>query len=147
MNPTIPYGILLKTIEEVETGSLPESKREGVYGDNGNAFGPLQIHRACHTDAMERAFSDTWTKRYWPPYRLVGSRVFSQVVFYLYMHRYANKELMKMDVPSCVKMARVWNGGPMGYRKKATEEYGRKFLEILAKNMDCDPIIFMEYSP
>ena len=99
---------------------------DDAVGDNGNAIGCLQIWKIYHTDATERSniggkYLDCYTRSY------------SILVFDAYMRRYARSawtDPLKFDAE---KVARIHNGGPRGYKKKATEKYWKKVLTELGR--------------
>jgi len=80
-------------------------------GDSGAAVGPLQIHQGAIDDV---------NKYYGTEYKLedvreIGpAREVARLYITLWMDRY------KEEIA-----ARVFNGGPRGWRKKATDEYWR----------------------
>lgn len=125
--PLMTFEQFLVILQIVETGHTA-NYGENAYGDNGQALGPLQIHRACHYDACEHLginFGyDECAK--WPA---------SSLVCYGYMSRYAKKALMRMELSDIEKMCRIWNGGPNGHKKKATEPYWRRFAQTMHKKL------------
>ena len=111
-----PYEHALeRAIHMVET-----SGRTGpIIGDGGASRGPLQISRAAWKDAnMPGKYED------------VDDLHYSLRVFRNYMDRYATKRRLGRK-PTLEDKARIWNGGPNGYKKQATEVYWRKVLEAL----------------
>jgi len=101
---------LVDAIHAVETGG-----RIGpIRGDNDLALGPLQIHRGCWEDANIGG-----------NYSQCADLEYSKRVFYAYMKRYATKKRLGR-IPTNEDMARIWNGGPNGYKKKATVAYWTK---------------------
>tara|TARA_Y100001937_G_scaffold117139_1_gene170038 strand:- start:10549 stop:10947 length:399 start_codon:yes stop_codon:yes gene_type:complete len=109
---------LVDAIHIVETGG-----RVGpILGDNGYALGPLQIHRACWKDANVDG-----------DYSQCANLEYSKRVFYAYMKRYATEKRLGRK-PTNEDMARIWNGGPMGYKKSSTVKYWAK----VKKELNCD---------
>ncbi len=109
---------LVNAIHIVETGG-----RTGpIKGDGGAALGPLQIHKACWIDANmpDGTYEDCADLAY-------AKRVFSR-----YLARYATERRLGRPVTD-EDRARIWNGGPMGYRKKATVKYWEKVKKIMNK--------------
>lgn len=107
---------LVDAIHIVETGG-----RTGpIKGDGGAALGPLQIHRACWIDARmpDGTYSDCADLQY-------AKRVFAR-----YMARYATQRRLGRPVTD-EDRARIWNGGPNGYRKQATVAYWTKVRKEL----------------
>ncbi len=97
---------------------VESSGRTGpILGDGGDALGPLQIHRACWQDAnLPGRYSDCADLEY------------SKRVFRAYMARYATARRLGRSVTDQDR-ARIWNGGPNGYKKKATVAYWNKVKE------------------
>lgn len=100
----------------VETGG----RLGPIRGDGGAALGPLQIHRACWIDA--RMPHGT--------YQDCADLGYAKQVFARYMERYATKRRLGRPVTD-EDRARIWNGGPNGWRKSATIKYWNKVKEHL----------------
>ena len=114
----------LAAIRQVETGGEPDGGI-GAVGDNGHALGPFQVWMAYHFDAAER---DSSLNNYKD---CLTSLDYSERVVRAYMGRYAKAETKRLragkgTLADVEKVARIHNGGPKGYRKKATEDYWRK---------------------
>lgn len=108
---------LLRAIHQVET-----SGRLGpIKGDGGAALGPLQIHRACWQDANLPG-----------RYEHCADLEYSKRVFAAYMARYATERRIGRPVTD-EDRARIWNGGPNGYKKKATVAYWNKVRKELTR--------------
>ena len=119
----------LDAIRQVESGGLPD-EGVGARGDNGNALGPYQIWSAYHFDAAERDRSLTDYSK------CLTSKAYSERVIDAYMGRYAraSRDRLKKGVGTLAdieRVARIHNGGPRGYKKKATLGYWRKVQEAL----------------
>jgi len=101
---------LINAIHMVES-----SGRTGpILGDGGAALGPLQIHRACWQDAnLPGKYEDCADLEY------------SKRVFRAYMSRYATARRIGRTVTD-EDRARIWNGGPNGYKKFITITYWKK---------------------
>ena len=87
---------LVDAIHMVETGG----RLGPIKGDGGAALGPLQIHRACHTDANVGG-----------TYSQCAGLAYSKRVFANYMARYATSKRLGRPVTD-EDRARIWNGGP-----------------------------------
>ena len=112
---TAPHASLLDAIHMVET-----SGRLGpIKGDGGAALGPLQIHRACWSDSGVPG-----------KYEDCADLAYSKRVFNAYMARYATPKRLGRPVTDQDR-ARIWNGGPSGYRKAATIKYWYKVKDHL----------------
>lgn len=94
-------------------------------GDNGKALGPLQIWRAAVLD-VNRAYST----RYTHADMLREDRAFR--VCHLYLELYAGKyeRVTGLKAGSEVR-ARIWNGGPEGWKKQSTLSYWRDVAAIM----------------
>lgn len=103
-----PPESFFRALHLVETGG----KRGAILGDGGKALGPLQIHRAYHTDS--RVAGD---------YSRCAALDYSKRVVSAYLQRYAPKAWASGDVTT---LARIHNGGPRGEKKPATIRFGEK---------------------
>jgi len=106
---------LVDAIHQVETNG----RLGPVRGDGGKALGPLQIHRVCWLDANVPG-----------KYEDCADLSYSKRVFAAYMERYATERRLGRPVTD-EDRARIWNGGPNGYKKKATVKYWIKVKEHL----------------
>ena len=109
-------------IRQVETGGMPNNGI-GAVGDGGDAIGPMQIHEACFKDAVvyDKSLS-THSYR-----ECLTDASLSKRVCIAYIKRYLPKGGTPGDA------ARIWNGGPNGYKRSSTLEYLRRFLKIFRK--------------
>ena len=110
-----PSERFYEAIHQVETGG----KLGATTGDNGRAFGPLQIHREAFLDSEIKGV-----------YLDCKDLSFSVRVCSAYLKRYAPEAWKNNDVET---LARVWNGGPNGAKKPATSRYAKKVLLALEK--------------
>lgn len=88
-----------------------------AVGDGGRSRGPMQCQRAAWTEACQ------YGKVQWDYDTDVWDREKSAQVFLWYGARYG----AKTDEQFC----RIWNGGPSGMRKRATDGYWRKVREAM----------------
>lgn len=110
-------GDLVDAIHMVETGG----RLGPIKGDGGAALGPLQIHRACWQDAnLPGKYED------------VADLAYAKRVFAAYMARYATERRLGRPVTD-EDRARIWNGGPNGYKKQATVKYWEKVRKAMNK--------------
>jgi hypothetical protein len=110
-----PPASFWRALHVVET-----SGRTGaILGDGGKALGPLQIHRAYHTDA-----------RIGGDYSRCADLDYSRRVVSAYLQRYAPKAWAAGDVDV---LARIHNGGLTGDKKASTLPYLRKFRMEFSK--------------
>jgi hypothetical protein len=106
---------LFNAIHQVETGG----RTGAILGDNGRALGPLQIHKGYWLDSRVPGVYSSCT-----------NLAYSQSVMLAYWKRYAPKALAANDLET---LARIHNGGPLGYKKSATLGYWRKVKTHLDK--------------
>jgi hypothetical protein len=111
---------LESAIWQVETN---QCELDCPKGDGGNAIGPLQIHRCCWEDV----------KRDGEQYSDCEGLDYSFEIFDRYMSRYATPERLERSVTNEDK-ARIWNGGPNGWRKDSTNNYWNKVRKELESN-------------
>ena len=108
-----------KVLGQIEAGGDP-----AAIGDNGRAVGVYQIHK-IYVDDVNRIFRKrvfTYSDRESPAQ--------SQRMVTIYLQHYATDRRLGRAV-TVIDLARIHNGGPNGWRKKATLAYGRKFNRIL----------------
>ena len=98
---------LLDAIAKVESRNDPDA-----VGDGGRAIGVYQIHRLYWKDGI-RILDVEW------PYKEARDPRKARRVVTAYLRHYGKGK-------SLLDMARIHNGGPRGYRKKATLKYARK---------------------
>lgn len=89
-------------------------------GDHGKARGPLQIHECVVRDV---------NSEYGTHYTWIGmtNRADARRVCDLYLQKWAKGRSME-------DAARIWNGGPKGYRNPATDAYWRRVQRHLNRN-------------
>jgi hypothetical protein len=100
----------------VESGSDDQ-----VVGDNGKAIGGFQIWRVYWQDAVD------YDKTIGGKYENCFNRNYAERVVVAYLNRYAP------EGASWETLARIHNGGPKGYKIKATEKYWQKVKRELEK--------------
>jgi hypothetical protein len=101
--------LLLDAIARIESQCDPNA-----VGDGGRALGAYQIHRLYWEDGTELLGVD------WPHRDATDPKKARRVVKAYLLHYGKDRSLLDM--------ARIHNGGPHGYRKKATLRYARKLL-------------------
>ena len=116
----IDWAILLAALIAVESSGDPDA-----IGDNGLAYGCLQLHAAYVQDAAEYAKQD-WT------HEDAFDPETAKQIFRAYMARYATERRLGRT-PTYEDIARIHNGGPQGFKKKATDGYWLKVKKELAK--------------
>ncbi len=100
---------VLDSVRQVESGGHPNPER--ATGDSGRAIGPYQIWRAYWADALEYDPSIGGT------YQDCRNAAYAERVILAYWHRYAP------PAPTAEQLARIHNGGPKGWKSKATIKY------------------------
>lgn len=108
----IPYKLILAIIM-IESGGDPKA-----VGDNGLAFGILQIHQAYCIDASQYA-NKPWK------HEDAFDHLTAIEMFKAYMGRYATPERLGRDV-TAEDIARIHNGGLYGYKRSSTDAYWAK---------------------
>jgi hypothetical protein len=103
---------LISALIVVESGG-----NDLAIGDGGRALGPLQIHRAVVVDVNRITGSNyRW--------EAMTNRVQARAVCEAYLKHWGKGKTTE-------EQARIWNGGPNGGRKQATEGYWRKVQKHL----------------
>ena len=113
-------AILLPALIFVESGG-----RADAVGDNGAAVGILQIQLICLEDVNR-----IWSTNYAANDRY--DRRKSAEIAILYLWHYGKAYEQKTGEPASLEvLAKIWNGGPFGYKKEATEKYWKKVERVL----------------
>lgn len=100
---------------------------EEAVGDKclkNKAYGCLQIRKPC-VDDVNKACGTKYKAE-----DCLGNRELSFWIFERYMELYATKARIGRD-PTDQDRARIWNGGPNGWKKKSTLEYWKKVKKAL----------------
>lgn len=110
---------LINAIMIVESG-----KNAAAIGDGGKAIGSAQIHKVCVDDVnrilQKKVYS--YEDRYSP----TKSREMMRVYLSYYGARY---ERLTGQKATPEVLAKIWNGGPNGWKKSATIAYASKVLK------------------
>ncbi len=117
---TITIIQLVMALIAVESSGIDDQ-----VGDDGRAFGCLQIHAIYIEDANQHV-GGSWT------HEDAFNRVESVSIFKAYMSRYATPERIGRKV-TAEDIARIHNGGPNGWKKESTEKYWLKVEAELVK--------------
>ena len=91
--------------------------KDSAVGDNGNALGRYQIWEIYWHDAVE------YCPELGGRYKDVTTKEYAERIVVAYLMRYGRKFIADNDLQS---LARIHNGGPKGYKAKATLKYWRK---------------------
>jgi len=106
---------LIDALQDVESNNNPNA-----IGDNGNAYGILQIWKPVIQD-VNRVYNTNYThKDAFNPQK-------SRDIAKKYLNHYGNIYTRnKKQNPDYETLARIWNGGPTGYSKPSTNDYWNK---------------------
>lgn len=122
------------TLDQVDINTLIDLvaiiESEGntmAVGDNGKAFGILQIQQPTVDDF------NNWNGTNYRARDMLGNEKLSRKVFKDYIKNYAT-EMRIGRKPTVIDAVRIWNGGPNGYKKNNTLKYLYKFISIANKN-------------
>ncbi len=121
---THSYDRLIAALIVVES-----SGNDHALGDrhmNNKAYGPLQGRKLCVDDVNRRFGTKIRVES------LLGNRSLSVWVCQKYLEMYGTRKQLGRE-PSEEDLARIWNGGPMGYRKESTVAYWSKVRKALQK--------------
>jgi hypothetical protein len=105
--------------------SVESGGNDHAWGDNGKAWGCLQITQAVIDDVQRIAPRD----RYYNCFKRADAIWICQT----YLNHYATKPRIGRE-PTMQDYARIWNGGPLGWRKKETKPYWLKVKKVLTAN-------------
>jgi len=106
---------LLDVLQDVESNNNPTA-----IGDNGNAYGILQIWKTVIAD-VNRIYNTSYVhKDAFDPQK---ARDIARKYLGYYGKVYSNNEKQNPDYET---LARIWNGGPRGYQKSSTDNYWGK---------------------
>ena len=114
-------AILAAAMILVESGG-----NDHAVGDGGRAIGPLQIHREILLD-VNRRFGTRFT------HGGMTNRTNALAVLDRYLWLYAQPSRLGRPV-SNEDRARIWNGGPDGWRKTATEAYAKRVANQISRH-------------
>jgi len=114
------FMMLMQAICIVESGDNAEA-----IGDNGEAFGCMQIHSCVIQDVNNHygtkfAHEDAFDKKT------------SMIIFELYTSMWGDQIIIEEGrEPTLEDYAKIWNGGPQGHKKKSTIAYWMKVDIVL----------------
>jgi hypothetical protein len=109
---------LIPALVQVESNGNPRA-----VGDNGKALGQLQIWSVVVVD-VNRAKGTRYThKDAFDPAK-------AEAICRAYLSIYCTPRRRGRS-PTMEDAARIWNGGPNGHRKSATEKYWHKVARVL----------------
>ena len=111
---------LLRAITYVESRG-----DNSAVGDGGLAYGSLQIHRGVVLD-VNRVYGTNYT------HRDAFDRASAVDMFQKYLAIYAVERRLGRE-PTREDKARIWNGGPNGFKKDVTRRYWAKVEAALER--------------
>ena len=115
---------LISALIEVESGG-----DDGAVGDKElkhKSYGCLQIRQPCVDDVNRTQGTDYRSED------CLNNRELSVWICERYIVLYATEKRLGRN-PTGEDRARIWNGGPNGYKKKSTENYWQKVKKQLLK--------------
>lgn len=143
-NTILPDGIVGRRTNDILNGMITPPKKMTLVealiqvesGGNDNAvgdkhltdkaYGCLQIRKPCVSD-VNKIFGTNYLAE-----QMIGNRQLSLWVFSKYMELYANVRKLGRPVTD-EDRARIWNGGPTGYKRDSTIPYWEKVEKLLLK--------------
>ncbi len=105
---------------------VESSDQDQAVGDRGLALGPLQIHRTVVAD-VNRIYGTAYKHKD----MLVRHTAIDVCRKYLAFYGSEKRLGRRATVED---YARIWNGGPSGWKRKATEEYWQKVKRHLRRH-------------
>ena len=111
---------LILAIILVESGGDPLA-----MGDGGKSIGCMQIQQQVIED-VNKAYKLNFV---WPDDAYDSTK--SQLIFYKYVNYWGERNFGRK--PTLEEAARIWNGGPDGYREVETKLYWNKVRKALDK--------------
>jgi hypothetical protein len=121
----IAHDPLIAALIHVESGG-----NDMAIGDRGKgekAYGALQIRKPC-VDDVNRRFGTKYRAE-----DMLGNRALSVWVCQKYFETYAAPKWLGKE-PTIEDKARIWNGGPAGWKRSATVGYWAKVKKTMARN-------------
>ena len=123
---TVPAALIAALI------AIESSGNDFAVGDHGKAVGCLQIHPEVVQDVSRRVRPYTLAQRL--------DRKASIEICVFYLNLYAN--VMRLGhAPSNEDLARIWHGGPNGYKDRRTLPYWEKVRVQMLKDLGSPPVI------
>ncbi len=113
---------LIPALIQVESNG--NDKAIGDRQKKFKAYGPLQIRQPCVDDVNRRYGTQIKAEE------LLGNRKLSMWVCAKYLEMYGTPQTFKRE-PRLEDLARIWNGGPSGWKSNATLGYWSKVKKNL----------------
>ena len=122
---------LVEALIQVESGGNDYAVGDKQLVDR--AYGCLQIRKPVCID-VNKALGTSYK-----PEDMLGDRKTSKVLYNAYMELYATPKALGRAVTDQDR-ARIWNGGPTGYKKTSTVEYWVKVQKALLGGVTGSPL-------
>jgi len=116
-------ALIIPMLIQVESGG--EKYPDSCIGDNGNAVGCLQIWKIVVDDVNRIQKKEVFTYND----RLTRPKSVRMAEIYLNHYGARYKRLTGKE-PTLEVLARMWNGGPDGYKKQSTVIYWEKVKAV-----------------
>ncbi len=98
-------------------GAESQNGRDARHGDQGRSHGVLQIQRGVIRDV-----NDAYGTRF--SLQDAHNPAKAKKVCVLYLHHWGRQYQSKTGrTPTPEVLARIWNGGPQGYKRESTRKY------------------------
>ena len=115
------WGLVILALIMVESGG-----RDSAVGDNSRALGCLQIHAGVVAD-VNHIYGTSFR------HEDAKDRQKAVAICQLYLRHYCHDYERRTKKPATPEIAsRIWNGGPIGFRKSATDKYWSLVKEAMA---------------
>lgn len=108
----------------IQVESVGDDNAHGDLHLTQQAYGPMQIRQPVCID-VNKAFGTSFDAQYF-----LGRRALSRACFWLYMSLYATSRQLGRQVTD-EDRARIWNGGPAGWRSPYTLDYWQKVKKAM----------------
>jgi hypothetical protein len=109
---------------KAKIGQIESNNKDFTIGDGGRAYGRYQIHQICLKgsglmDLLRYTHHDMFDST-------KAEQVFWATMG-IHSHTFAQRH---GRYPTYEELARMWNGGPNGYKKQSTLNYLKKFRKL-----------------
>ena len=120
----IEWGMFLAILIQIES-----SGDQHASGDHGRSIGILQIGELCVEDVnrIYKLEATDYEYHHWDAWNVKKSKEMCKKYLSHWGSKY-EQEAKAMGQSTFETYARIWNGGPRGYKKDATDKYWERFL-------------------